>query len=149
MTATRKRPAVPKTPEPVEGGYRCAACGHGEKLWAYAGANAYGPLAADGASLDEHEAVEEWGIYEDSIQCTEHPGAILESFVGGQWCRWWSCPQCKGGGYVTYGGQYGREYRTECRAETPFPARPVRIGDPGTTHEGWLPVEEHKAAASA
>lgn len=32
--------------EPVEGGYRCTECGHGKRLWAWAGANALGPLAA-------------------------------------------------------------------------------------------------------
>lgn len=129
-------------PEPVEGGYRCTECGHGKRIWAYAGASVYGPLSADGSDLDEHQAVEEWGIHKDSIQCTEHPGAMLERFVDGKWCRWWFCPKCRGGGTVRYGGQYGREYSSTCREETPFPARPIAAGGQGTVHEGWLPVEE-------
>jgi hypothetical protein len=154
VMATRKsrRPVAsePVEPrEPVEGGYRCVECGHGKKLWAYAGCNAYGPLAADGGSLDEYEGIEEWGIHEDSIQCAEHPGARLESFVGGRWCRWWTCPECHGGGRVRYGGQYDREYSVECRKETPFPHRPFRAMGRDGVHEGWLPADEFAALESA
>lgn len=136
----------PAEREPIEGGYRCTECGHGEKLWAYAGANVCGPLSPDGESLDEHEAVEEWGIYEDSICCSEH-GYALERFVGGKWCRWWACPKCRGGGVIRYGGTYDRPYTAKRTEETPFPVRPIRAGDPGETHEGWLPAGEFAALA--
>jgi hypothetical protein len=124
--------------KPVEGGYRCAECGNGEKLWAWAGANVYGPLAADGSELMEHEAVEEWGIHEDSIQCTEHPGAVIEMFNRGKWCRWWFCPKCGGRGRVAVGEHWKAPDGYECPAKTPWGKR--------YTHEGWLPVEEHPAA---
>lgn len=143
MTADTGKPG-----QPVEGGYRCAECGHGEKLWAWAGCNAYGPLAADGSELAEHEDVWEWGVYGDSIQCRDHPGAILERFVGGQWCRWWSCPKCGGGGIYKYRSQYDREYSSECREETPFPARTIAAKGQGGIHEGWYPAEEFAASPS-
>ena len=127
--------------QPPEGAYRCTECGHGEKLWAWAGCNAYGPLAADGAGLDEHEDVWEWGVYEDSIQCTEHPGAMLESFADGQWCRWWSCPKCGGRGRVHVGEHWKAPDGYECREKTPWDGR--------YKHEGWLPVKEHEAAMAS
>ena len=59
--------------------WRCAECGHGEHLSAWAHANAYGPLTQDGArELAEHVEVWETHVYEDSIQCDEHPDARIE-----------------------------------------------------------------------
>lgn len=142
MTANAKKASAEG--EPAEGSYRCTECGDGAKLWAYAGANVYGPLAASGSELAEHLAVEEWGIHQDSIQCEAHPGATLESFVGGRWCRWWSCPKCHGGGKIKY-GQFP-ERTTDCGADTPFPRRYIGASGQTTVHEGWLPAEEHAAA---
>lgn len=129
-----------------EGAYRCAECGHGKNLWAWEGCNAYGPLAADGSHLDEHEDVIEWGVHEDSIDCREHPGAVIEKFTKGRWCRWWSCPKCRGYG-LTRDGQPVRERGYRCsegikRAEG-------RWDWDGKMHEGWIPASEHEALIAA
>jgi hypothetical protein len=138
----------PAPPGPVEGAYRCTECGHGEKLWAYVGCAACGPLSPDGEGVEEYEWIDDWGIYEDSICCAVHGNVTLERFVGGKWSRWWSCPKCGGGGVVVIksAGAYGRDYRYACEEETPFPVRPISLGDPGTVHEGWLPLEEFAVA---
>jgi DNA-binding Lrp family transcriptional regulator len=130
-------------PEPVEGSWRCFECSHGGKLLAWAGANAWGPLAANGRELAEHWDVCEWGVHEDSIECPDHLGAWLECFIGGQWLRWWSCPKCHGGGKYDSG-----RYSADCKRETPFPRRPYGFKGQTTVHEGWLAAEEHEAATA-
>jgi len=122
-------------PAPVEGSYRCTECRHGKELWAWAGANVCGPLAANGRELAEHQIVDEWGIHTDSIECGKHPRAVLESFVGGRWCRWWRCPRCD-----------GKPVRYGCPAETPFPPRHIGYSGQTSVHQGWLPAGEHEAA---
>lgn len=130
------------TGKPPEGAYRCTDCGHGRKLWAWAGCNAYGPLAAEGNELAEHEDVWEWGIHEDSIQCREHPGSMLESFVGGRWCRWWTCPKCRGRGRVHIDEHWKAPDGYECSQGLEVAGR----YGPRKIHEGWLPAEEHATA---
>ena len=119
-----------------EGGYRCADCGHGRNLKAWAGANAYGPLAASGSELDEHEDVMEWGIHEDSITCSVHPDAEIEHLVDGQWYRWWTCAECKGS---------GRVHRRAIGTRDGYPCR--ALGEPTWgfafgKHEEWRPVAQ-------
>jgi hypothetical protein len=106
--------------------YRCADCGHGKHLMAWAPANVYGPLGPDG-ELAEDTDVWTDGIHEDSIQCCEHPSAIIEHWAGGEWCRWWRCPWCWGDG-------------KHCPYEGFRPAGGTRTG----AHEGLRPAREIK-----
>jgi hypothetical protein len=123
--------------------YRCADCGHGRHLWAWAGANAYGPLATNG-ELEYYEDVDEWGIHEDSIQCSEHPGAVIEHSIDGQWHRWWSCARCHGRSLL---GDNGRPWLGDGRSYPCGGDGTFKVGDPwgGPRHEGDLPVAEWKA----
>lgn len=110
--------------------YRCAECSHGRDLMAWAPANAYGPVGADG-DLRAHYDVWDDGIHEDSIQCATHPDGVIERCFKGTWCRWWRCPWCLG------------EARS-CPAGGFHPAdKPPRSGsDPGRAHEGWRPIAD-------
>lgn len=78
--------------------YRCAECGHGEKLYALAYGYIEGPLGADG-SLERHDRCEETELAEDTIACHEHGDSVLiEKRVEGIWCRWAPCERCGGCG---------------------------------------------------
>lgn len=95
--------------------YRCADCGHGEQLAAWAHATIYGPLGSDG-ELSFHDWVDTWDDpIEESIQCNVHPDGVIEMCVENVWCRWWSCLKCRGRGYTESDG--GR-YRYRCEAPT-------------------------------
>jgi hypothetical protein len=108
--------------------YRCAECGHGKNLFAWAHANIYGPLGDDG-ELSSHDWTETWeDPIEESIQCSEHPDGVIEMCVGNVWCRWWSCLECRGKGYTESDG--GR-YRHRCEA-------PAIQG----AHACWRPVAD-------
>lgn len=95
--------------------WRCAECGHGRHLWAYAQANAYGPLDADG-TLVRHDDVVECFTWEDSIQCERHPSAIIEHRVGTRFFRWRHCEHCNGAGRINAGSRYEHKCET-CRGE--------------------------------
>jgi hypothetical protein len=101
--------------------YRCAPCGHGKHLTAWALFVIHGPLGADG-HLTELGYDDEDLLFEDSIQCTKHPDEPIEKLVDGVWCRWWSCVMC---------GGTGRRGDIACSAPNP-------IGK----HEGWRPAAE-------
>jgi hypothetical protein len=117
--------------------YRCAECGHGQRLEAIAGANVSGPLAADG-DLESYDSIEDTGIYEDSIQCSDHPGAPVEKSIAGQWCQWWFCPDCGGTGRVHVGENWRAPGGYACSAQkTP---QGIHTGQTNG-HEGWRPVE--------
>jgi hypothetical protein len=75
--------------------YRCAECGHGRYLWAWAQACSYGPLATDG-QLESHETVEDCFLFVDSIQCSLHPDAQIQTKVEGRFHVWVTCQSCKG-----------------------------------------------------
>ena len=103
--------------------YRCADCGHGQNLTAIAGAHCGGPLAADG-ELASYAWVEDWGVLEETIECTVHPQAWLEKYIDGQWCRWWICPWCGGDGeHCNYVNKHaGWRPVSEIAALPPLPA---------------------------
>lgn len=104
--------------------YRCVPCGHGRDLMAWAPANVYGPLGADGELAGDTD-VWTYGIHEDSIQCSKHPDAMIEMCAGGVWCRWWRCPWCDGDG-------------KSCEAGF----RPPGAIGRALSHEGWRPAAE-------
>jgi hypothetical protein len=117
--------------------YRCADCGHGRRLSAWAHANLYGPLGADG-EISEYDGIEPWeDPIEESIDCSRHPGAIIEKFTNGEWCRWWRCPKCGGLGYLTYGPTFGG-HRKQC-------------GAPGYKgqHDCWRPLSDYPPGADS
>lgn len=112
--------------------YRCAECGHGRHLTAWAGANIHGPLAPNGSDLESDDWTDVWGIHEDSIECSEHPDGVIEHRVGEHWCRWWVCPRCDGNGRTSGG----------------YPCPEPGLGKDGTfrddrygPHEGWRPLD--------
>jgi hypothetical protein len=111
-----------------------------EHLTAWAGCNAYGPVAVHGHELERHDAVEEWGIHEDSIECAVHPGSVIEKTVCGEWRRWWVCPGCngRGGTRVSYGGVWSR-------CLTPGHDGGEEYGRP---HSGWLVIAAEMAVAT-
>jgi hypothetical protein len=111
--------------------WRCAECGHGRHLTAWAGANIHGPLAPNGTDLESDDWVDVWGVHEDSIQCGEHPDGVLERRVGERWCRWWVCPNCDGNGQRP-GGYSCHE--PGLREDGTF--RDDRHGP----HKGWRPL---------
>lgn len=113
--------------------FRCADCGHGEFLWAWAGALVEGPLGADG-HLAGFEITEEDWLHEDSIDCQRHPGAEIEKLVDDQWCRYWRCPECEG---------KPRQPWNQCRQ----PGLPPDPPGHAERHEGWRPVESAGVAA--
>ena len=91
MQDTRAEPAAASV-------WRCAECKHGQHLTAWGNASVHGPLGADG-EITSYEWDELWQVHEDSIQCGQHPDAVIEKCVGGRWCRWWCCPHCTGDGH--------------------------------------------------
>lgn len=103
---------------------------------AWAPANAYGPVAADG-ELARHDDVWDYGLHEDSIQCTEHPDGVIEWSDGGVWCRWWCCPKCDGKGRVHAGENWRAPDGYECSEGISLPGKygPYKI------HRGWRPAE--------
>jgi hypothetical protein len=116
----------------AEGAYRCAECKSWRHLHAWATGVIEGPLGAKG-ELASYDYVDECGLQEDSIHCTRHMGAGIEMFLGGRWCRWWSCPKCKGTRRTGEGG-YACLYGIE---------KPPGPGHwDGKLHEGWLPARE-------
>lgn len=103
--------AIDATKPPVPSVYRCATCGHGNRLFAYAHANIHGHLGLDG-QLDSYDYIDTWeDPIEESIECGRHPDGIIEMCIDGVWHRPWSCPKCNSKGYIEYDG--GR-YRSKC-----------------------------------
>jgi hypothetical protein len=109
--------------------YRCAECGHGRHLTAWANVCAHGPLGPDG-HLTRYDWDEEDEIHEDSIQCTIHPDGAIEHRVGERWHRWWACPKCSGTG----------------KASSGYPCHAAGLQDDGSlrddecgAHHGWRP----------
>jgi hypothetical protein len=102
--------------------YRCAECGHGKHLTAWANVCCHGPLGSDG-HLTEYDWDEEDWLQEDSIQCAEHPDAVVEKLIDGTWCQWYQCRWCLGDGRSCDEG-----------------FRPP--GGSGKVHAGWRPVTE-------
>jgi hypothetical protein len=121
----------------TECAYRCALCGHGKRLTAWALVLMHGPLGADG-HLAENGYGEEIEVQEDSISCTKHPDAVIERMLDGAWCRWWSCPECDGRGWISGGSPY---------PDYPCPAEPRTSAWQPVAHKGWLPVAEALARA--
>lgn len=117
--------------------YRCAECGDGSRLYACAYAVASGPLAPNGKELVTHDDVSETELAEDSIECGDHPGSVIEYRADGDgvWCRWQLCETCDGT------GREPNYPRARCKAcagrrgiDVPAPAAP---GGPGpVTREG-------------
>lgn len=125
----------------AEGAYRCGECKSWRHLTAWAAALIEGPLDADG-NLASYDYTEDCYLHEDSIQCTKHMGAPVEQFRKGHWCRWWSCPRCRGYGRIGPDGSPCREGGYQC-------SRGFKISDNwnGKIHEGWLPPAQYAAAA--
>lgn len=129
----------------ASGAYRCAECKSWRNLMAWAVALVEGPLNERGG-LVQYDYVDDCGVLEeDSIHCTRHIDAEIERFQGGRWCRWWSCPMCKGRGRVgenDIGGGYG------CQGGIEWPARLLGYRA-RKMHGGWLPAREVAALRSA
>ena len=121
----------------AEGAYRCAECGSWRHLTAYAAAVVGGPLNERG-ELAAYDSIDECFVHEDSICCTRHMLAPVEMFLGGRWCRWWSCPRCHGKGTVGEGRGY--PCPDGIRKDQGIAWAGGRQG-PGI-HEGWLPARE-------
>lgn len=121
----------------AEGAYRCAECKSLKHLVAWASALIEGPLDERG-QLASYDYVEDTGLQEDSIHCTRHIDAAVELFRGGLWCRWWSCPQCRGTRRV---GQNGIGGGYACRGGIQKPPGFDGHWD-GKVHKGWLPARE-------
>lgn len=96
---------------------------------AWAPANVYGPVGADG-EIAAHDDVWDDGIHEDSIQCTQHPGACIEKCADGQWCRYWNCPKCEGKGWTN------EQYHYQCHEGYEI----LGAYGPCKIHRGWLPL---------
>lgn len=131
-------------PDPftVEWSYRCSECGHGAHLEAHTLAVAKGPLHPDGL-LAWHDDVDDAELFEDSIQCVQHPDALIEHRVNGAWWRWYSCDRCMGAGRLR--GDYFDTYRP-CPAEGYDGAAPDLYGR--RPHSGWLiPVDDKAPVA--
>lgn len=126
-----------RTAAPVEGEWRCSACGHGENLYACAYGVISGALLPNGdVSQDEVDQTE---LAEDSIDCHEHPspGGGLERFLGGCWHRWQNCEWRSDDGY--YYCQWGRKtYRLGDQKRGPCPACEGAGGE-------WVPIEPAEA----
>lgn len=108
------------TPFP-EGAYRCSECGHGDKLYACAGAIVSGRLLPD-QSIEE-DAVEQHTLHESSIDCEAHPlpGHVLERWFDGSWTRWEPCTRTaldRLSAMSQYGCKEGRKmiHGTDCGA---------------------------------
>ena len=103
--------AIDAARPPVPSVYRCATCSHGRRLFAWAHANVYGPVGADGM-LERSEYEDAWeDPIEESIVCGRHPDGIIEMCIDDVWHRPWTCPKCNGKGYIEYGWQ---QYRSKC-----------------------------------
>jgi len=123
----------------AEGAYRCAECRSWRHLMAWAAALIEGPLDANG-DLARYDYVEDCYLHTDSIHCTRHMDARIEMFLNGRWCRWWSCPGCRGSGRV---GPDGRPAAREARG---YECSGGIKGDGRwKIHEGWLPAREYAA----
>ena len=130
----------------AEGAYRCAECKSWRHLMAWAAALIEGPLDAAG-NLASYDYAEDCYLHEDSIHCTKHMDAPIEMFRKGRWCRWWSCPKCRGCGRI---GADGRPARTgergyEC-------SKGLKVSEDrwaGEIHEGWFPASEYAALMAA
>jgi len=129
----------------AEGAYRCGECKSWRHLTAWAAAVVEGPLDATG-HLIEYTDVEDCYLHEDSIQCTKHPDALIEMFRKGYWCRWWSCPKCRGYGRVGSQGPC-REGGYQCSGGLKH-AEGSWYWD-GKIHEGWLPASEVDALCAS
>lgn len=114
--------------------YRCAECGHGQQLTAWANATVHGRLGADGevTSVDWEE---QWHLFEDSIQCAKHVDPLLEKHVGGQWCRWRRCPRCRGAGVIGTD-----QYTPQCPEDGFRPVGSTPLDQ--LTHQGWWPTDQ-------
>lgn len=124
----------------AEGAYRCAECRSWRHLMAWTAALIEGPLDA-GGDLSEYTYIEDCFLHEDSIHCTKHTDAPIERFRDGRWCRWWSCPKCRGWGRIGNDGRPARERGYECSGG-------LKISEDrwaGKIHEGWLPASKHAA----
>src|SRR5215475_11275806 len=107
-----------------EGAYRCADCGNGDHLTAWAIIVAHGPLGADG-HLTQYDWDEEDWLHEDSVQCAEHPDGVIEHFADGRLCRFWVCAWCGGDGRYC---DYIKEHKGWRPAGEPPPPLPVGAG---------------------
>lgn len=130
----------------AEGAYRCARCRSWRHLLAWAAALVEGPLDAEGKMID-YGYVEDCYLHEDSIHCTRHIDAPVEMFHQGRWCRWWSCPRCRGWRRVDGNGFPSREtgrYSYQCNQGIPATG-----WHDGLIHEGWLPARRHEELMAA
>lgn len=139
VIALMKDDVVPLAAPATASLYRCAECGHGQDLGAWAIAVIHGPLGADGelAAIGWDEQLD---LHEDSIQCAKHPGARIEKRVSNWWCLWRNCPRCDGAGR-------SRDRGWDCPEEG---FRPADSGPGGPlAHSGWWPSDEPVPASSS
>lgn len=93
------------------GRFRCSECGHGERLTAWAQSNVYGRLRPDGEVEESYS--DQHTLFEESIECCDHLGGVVEAFIDGQWTRQEPCEwaddtySCVGGTKTRYGASYG------------------------------------------
>lgn len=86
--------------------YRCAECGHGDKLIAWSEGLFEGPLGPDGL-LTRHDWAEDTMVCESSIKCDDHGDCVtIHKRVDGRWCVQIPCAHCEYG-RVPSGYRYG------------------------------------------
>lgn len=87
----------------ADGSYRCAVCGDGQHLTAYAQTVSCGPLRADGGDLLSFDETYTCFIFGDSVSCSLHGEREIEVLVEGEWSVWSRCGECGGRGRVGAG----------------------------------------------
>lgn len=81
--------AVPAPPPPAAAPgpsvFRCAECGHGQNLRAWATVNIHGDLAPDGnIEWPDYEDDAFWPVIEESVTCKVHGEDHIEKLTGGR-----------------------------------------------------------------
>ena len=83
---TAARPPAPPADAPEPSVFRCAECGHGGNLRAWAQVNIHGDLAPDGnIEWPDYEDDAYWPIVEESVTCKVHGEEHIEKLINGQY----------------------------------------------------------------
>lgn len=89
--------------------YRCSECHRDDGLEAVSYGYMIGKISPDGRSLDDYSgAIEDTDLCEETIECPDHVGAVIEKLIAGVWCRWEPCTAegCQRGRVKRWGSEY-------------------------------------------